>query len=126
MTKAATLLSLRILVAEDEYWVAMDLADDPRDMGAEVIAVEGSLAEVRRATECAGRTDVAVLDINLRGELVDELIARQVPVVLATGYSEEAIPARYAGIARCNKPICAGVLAKAVRQAVGTPTRKSA
>src|SRR3712207_4716328 len=100
MTSIAPLQSLRILVAEDEYWLAMDLADDLRAMGADVLAVKGSLAEVRAAADHATRIDVAVLDINLRGEmiypLVDELIVRQVPVVFATGYSWEAIPARYA------------------------------
>jgi FixJ family two-component response regulator len=85
-------------------------------------AVASTLADLRAAVDGAGQIDVAVLDINLRGELVypvvDKLIARQVPVVFATGYEASAIPAKYAGIELCEKPVSATRIAHAVGQAV--------
>ena len=90
-------------------------------MGAEVLAVKGSLAEIRAAAERAERIDAAVLDINLKGEmvypLVDEILKRQVPVVFATGYAANTIPVIYAGITCCHKPVSAEVLAEAIQQA---------
>jgi len=55
------------------------------------------------------RLDGAVLDLNLRGEMgfqvADILAERMVPFVFATGYDRAVIPERFAGIARCEKPI---------------------
>jgi len=59
----------------------------------------------------SGRLDGAVLDINLRGEMAyliaDALRERGVPFVFATGYDHATIPARFAGIVRCEKPVAA-------------------
>jgi CheY-like chemotaxis protein len=120
VTKAAT--RPRVLVAEDEFLIATDLAEDSQAIGADVLAVKGTLADLRAAIEVTGRIDLAVLDINLRGEMVypvvDELIGRQVPVVFATGYDADAIPPKYARIERCEKPVSAARLAQVVRKAV--------
>jgi len=124
MTGAAASRPLRVLVAEDEFLIAMDLAEDLQAIGADVIAVRSRLADLRSAIEGAERIDLAVLDINLHGEMVypvvDELIARQVPVVFATGYDADAIPAKYARIERCEKPVCGARLAQVVHKAIAT------
>jgi len=55
------------------------------------------------------RLDGAVLDINLRGEraypVADALSDRGVPFVFTTGYDTQVIPAPYARVPRCEKPV---------------------
>lgn len=112
---------LRVIIAEDEFFIAVDIAEQLQSIGARIVAMRSSLTEMQ-AIDAAEQIDAAVLDINLQGELVyplvDSLIQRDVPVVFVTGYSAEAIPARYANIERCEKPIGAPELAKAIGRAI--------
>jgi CheY-like chemotaxis protein len=122
MIQTATRQPPHVLIAEDEYFLAEDFAEDLQAAGAQVIAVTGTLSDLRAAIKTAGHIDCAVLDINLRGEMVypaaDDLIARQVPVVFATGYDDTAIPKRYAAVPRCSKPVCSIELIKTVQHAL--------
>lgn len=97
----------RLLVVEDEYLIASDLADALAEMGAEVVGPAGTVADALRLVD--GRLDAAVLDLNLRGErgfpVADALRARKVPFVFATGYDESSIPPAYSDVPRCKKPI---------------------
>lgn len=117
MTDAA----IRVIVAEDEFLIAMDLADSLHAAGIEVVAVTPTLDGARAAVRARPDIHAAVLDIDLRGQkvypLVDELIARDVPVVFATGYDMSVIPERYRAIDRCVKPIESNVLVASVRRA---------
>jgi CheY-like chemotaxis protein len=114
---AAPLSARRLLVVEDEYTIALDLAKSLEELGAEVVGpvatVKDALSVVTREGE---RLDGAVLDINLRGEraypVADALIARHVPFIFATGYTE-LLPAKpYTSVPRCEKPIDKAQLAK--------------
>lgn len=112
---------LRVIVAEDEYLVATDVAAELQAMGAEIVGVKGSVAEVRAVLATGDRVDAVVLDIDLGGELsyalADELIATGVPVIFTTGYDSSAIPTRYADVERCDKPILRTELAAALGRA---------
>jgi CheY-like chemotaxis protein len=100
----------RLLVAEDEYLVAADLAGALEDLGAEVI---GPAATVAVALELVRthleRIDGAVLDVNLRDERVypvaDALMELGVPFVFTTGYDASSLADAYADVRRCEKPI---------------------
>jgi CheY-like chemotaxis protein len=100
--------SARILVVEDEYLLAEALADALTALGAQVIGPVAGLAEALDLAADAA-IDGAVLDINLRGEMVfplaDALAARNVPYVFATGYGHETIPERYQGVPALSKPV---------------------
>ena len=104
----ATMAGKRLLVAEDEYFIAKGLARHLTAAGAEVVGLTASVSDALWVVQ-SERLDGAVLDINLRGDLVypvaDALLERGVPFVFATGYSASAIPERYAAIARCEKPV---------------------
>src|SRR5947209_6584407 len=89
----------RILVVEDEYIIACEIADLLSDAGADVL---GPVPDVGAAMQLIAQEqliDGALLDVNLKNERVwpiaDALRARHVPVVLATGYDKDAIPAAY-------------------------------
>jgi CheY-like chemotaxis protein len=103
----------RILVVEDEYLLAEDLAETLAGLGVHVLGPVGALDEALELLEALlttdGGIDGAVLDVNLRGQLVfplaDALIARQVPYVFATGYGPEVLPERYRAAPLLQKPI---------------------
>lgn len=109
MAHVRDLAGRRILLAEDDFFIADDFAAAFKAMGAEVVGPVASLAEALELVQAAERLDGAVLDINLQGHkaypLVDALRARAVPVVFATGYDCGVIPARYADVPVCEKPI---------------------
>ena len=97
----------KILVVEDEYFLADDLAQALLAEGAVVIGPVGTLEEAAAAIE-REHPDKAVLDMNLRGQMAyaiaDRLDAASVPFVIATGYSGESLPERLRGKPRVEKP----------------------
>jgi CheY-like chemotaxis protein len=104
------LLGKRLLIVEDEYTIADDLASALEDAGAEVVGPAGTVEEALDLVQLnRGRLDGAVLDVNLAGERVypvaDMLASRGVPFVLATGYDVGSIPLAYAQKPRCEKPV---------------------
>jgi CheY-like chemotaxis protein len=110
----------RILVVEDEYLVAQDLAEDLRALGAEVVGPVPSVQMALAAVDAAPRLDGAILDINLQGKMsfpvADRLAAREVPFFFTTGYDQGTIPDRYADVPRCEKPVTAPRLKRALAQ----------
>lgn len=113
----------RLLVVEDEYFIAEDIRVILERHGATVVGPVGELAEARALLACGERIDAAVLDINLHGEtvfpLAEELRARGVPFVFATGYSDAAIPSSYGDVARWEKPYDYDDLVAALPMLVG-------
>ncbi len=121
MTEAATPATLsgrRILVAEDDYMIAEEIAEMLSDAGAEALGPVPTVADAIRLAATKDCMDAALLDVNLRGEtiwpVVDALLARGVPMVLTTGYDEDAIPRVYAHLPRCEKPATGGAIARAL------------
>ena len=116
------LANRRVLVAEDEYMIAEEIAMTLGDAGAEVLGPMPRVADALRLIAAEDQIDGALLDVNLGGEavwpVVDALLARGVPVVLASGYDASAIPAAYAGLPRCEKPITGRDLARALARAL--------
>lgn len=123
------LRGLRVLVVEDDYFIALELCTALRGAGADVIGperdVESGLAVVRRE-----RIDCAVLDINLQGrmafQIATELRARRVPAIFATGYDRSTIPAELADMVHLEKPVDLAALCRAVESAVSAAPRPPA
>lgn len=117
-----TLRGRRILVVEDEYFIADDVREGLERAGAEVVGPVPSLAEALDLARGEGVLDGAVLDVNLGGERVwpaaEALAARGVPVVLATGYDTGMIPPAHMHLTRCEKPVSAQILARAVARSL--------
>jgi CheY-like chemotaxis protein len=118
MARDLTLTGRRILLVEDDYFIADDLVAALEARGAEVVGPAASLSHAMTLIENAGRLDGAVLDINLQGEsvypLADALQERSVPFVFATGYDAQTIPARYAHVSVCEKPFGSEQITKAM------------
>ena len=84
------LRGLRILVAEDEMLILMELEDMLEDLGCEVVGRASTVAAACAAID-TNALDGALLDINLRRESIlpaaEMLRAQGVPFVLVTGYA---------------------------------------
>lgn len=108
MTKP-DLTDRRILVVEDEYWIASELRMHLSKAGAQLVGPVGTLAKALELLEREPHIDAAILDINLHGEevfaLADQLASRQVPFVFATGYDNCVVPERFASTGRYRKPV---------------------
>ena len=100
------LQGVRVLVAEDEFAIAMFLVDYLELTGVHIVGPAGDLAALNRLFE-EQPIDVALLDINLGGEqvypLADRLAAAGIPFLLTSGYDDN-VPSRFADAPRCAKP----------------------
>ena len=108
-----------ILVVEDEFLVALQIEAILTRAGRRVIGSAGTLssaASLARKSAC----DAALLDVNLRGEQVDEvaaiLFARGVPV---SGYGRGNLPAAFRqSVELIAKPFSDRALVEAVRNLI--------
>lgn len=109
---------LRVLIVEDEYFIAEDIARAAAALGGEVVGPAPDIAMGLELLDSGTEIDVAVLDINLRGhevfELADKLMSRDIPFVFATGYDAGAIPERFRLTPLWEKPFDAAELAAAL------------
>ena len=100
----------RVLIVEDEYFLADDLARGFAQEGISIVGPVPSLDQAMALVE-QEQINLAVLDIALDGskiyDVADILIAQDVPVLFVTGYDRDAIPDRYADVPICQKPASA-------------------
>ena len=106
----------RILIVEDEFFVADSLAMYLTSLGAVVVGPAASVRDALDLVDQSERLDGAVLDVNLQGKqaypVADALAARNVPFVLVTGYASDSIPERYNAVPQCSKPFRAAELVR--------------
>jgi CheY-like chemotaxis protein len=104
---AQMLDSKRILVAEDEYLPALELRTLIENWGGTVL---GPVARLEQALRLARSQDLdgAILDVMLDRDtsfpVADELLAKGIPIVFATGYDASLLPARFSSIPKLSKP----------------------
>ncbi|MWD26266.1 response regulator [Aquicoccus sp. SCR17] len=114
---------LSVLIVEDEFLVAMDLETILEQGGHAVMSSVASVEAALKALE-DGRPDVAVLDLNLRGQLVfpvaERLRSLNIPFVVASAYNDLDIPGGevVADVENVGKPINERRLFDALRRAV--------
>jgi CheY-like chemotaxis protein len=94
----------RILVVEDEYFIADDTRRRLESLGASVI---GPAASVARAIALIRwhKVDAAILDIKLNGEtsypVAEELERLAIPFVFASAY-DRILPQKFQGYLLCS------------------------
>ena len=108
----------RILLVEDNYLVAMQIASMLRDLGCEVV---GPVATVDEAVDLASHEELfgAVLDVNLKdgncSPIARTLKSRSTPYVFVTGYASPELPLSVRqDVRRLHKPVDPVSLARAI------------
>ena len=127
MDNGADLSGRRILVVEDEFLLAMELETLLSQRGCTVLGPVPSVGQALALID-GEPPDVALLDVNLKGEratpVAAALLDRGVPFVLITGYSGRQLSEPELRAApRIDKPVTCRELGRAVAQALGVATR---
>jgi DNA-binding response OmpR family regulator len=118
------LQGLRVLVVEDEFLIAQDIRRILRSEGCEVL---GPVAVIDAAEEIAARETLngAVLDVNLRGDLVfllaQKLLVQGVPILFTTGYERDNLPEAFTSCLMLQKPFSGRRLRELARQVFVSP-----
>ena len=114
------LKGVQVLVVEDNWSVAGALKSALERLEMSVIGPAATTAKARRLT-ATNNPRLAVVDINLKGELacdlIDELHAQGTSVVVVTGYTVPAV-AMEKVVACLRKPVNGDELIRALRAAV--------
>ena len=101
------LAGLRVLVVEDELAIAMMVEMALQDQQCTIVGPYSSLEEALSAARTE-TMDVALLDINLAGEMVfpaaEVLVERGVPFLLLSGYGDTRLPPDRQDWPVCGKP----------------------
>jgi CheY-like chemotaxis protein len=109
-----------ILLVEDEATVAMLIEDMLDELGYQTVA---SVARIGKAFELLESLDfdIAILDVNVNGELVFPLAQRLSekgkPVVFSSGYGRGGLPAEFDHCAMLAKPFSIEDLQRALEAA---------
>ena len=108
MAERTGLEGLRILIAEDNVFAALELEQTLLAFGCRPI---GPVARLDQAMSLAIREDLdgALLDVELQGQMVfavaEELERRHTPMIFASGYgTDEVFPAAFVHHPRLPKP----------------------
>jgi CheY-like chemotaxis protein len=111
----SALKDVRVLIVEDDFIVGFDMQMLLEEQGARVAGPAASLAEARSLL-AHNSPQVAVLDVNLSGELVfplvEDLQKRDIPYVFVTAYAddERLFPESARHAPRLAKPVLPNVL----------------
>jgi CheY-like chemotaxis protein len=111
----------RALIVEDEGLIASMIEDMLHDLGHGVAAAVGS---VPRALAVLSNTavDFAILDVNLGSgrsyRIAEELSARGIPFIFATGYGLPGIIPEWSHIPVVQKPFEPETLRRGIEQAM--------
>ncbi len=121
----------RILVAEDESLIAMQLEDVLQELGFEVVGPVSTVQDVSARID-DHELKGALLDVNLRGEAVlsvlPRLQERGLPFIITSGYDAGSLfPPEFRNVPRVVKPfdeeelktLCLGLFANADRKVAG-------
>ena len=111
-----------VLVVEDEFLIAWDLEQLLERHGWRVLGPAATVAQALHLLDGGSQPAVALLDVNLRGELVTPvaavLRARGVPFVLASAYDRlDLVAPALAGAPNVGKPTDEARLLAALAQA---------
>ena len=119
---------MRVLIAEDEPLIALELADGLRSAGLVVVATATS---VEQGLECLARTecDAAVLDVNLgketSGRIAEAMRQRRLPFVIVSGYSPQQHPNAFDGAPFLSKPVDMRALVSTLQRLLSEAAAKS-
>lgn len=108
----------RILIVEDDPFIATALEDTLLDFGMRVAGVASNLREAERLAR-ETLFDVALLDVNIGHDTIDTvadvIAARGLPFVFTTGHGRAGLPEAYRDRAIVEKPFYVDEILRALR-----------
>lgn len=118
----------RVLVVEDETLIALNIEAVLEALGCKIVGPVSTLeAALGLAADAA--LDAAILDVTVRGgkiyPVAEQLLARNIPFVLASGYGDWALPDAFRDQPRLTKPFTSAELEERVRFLCGESALKA-
>jgi DNA-binding NtrC family response regulator len=99
---------LKVLIVEDQAFIAADVADCVIEMGHQVVGIAPDCAAALEALSMRS-PDVAIVDSQLGGEtcevVLEECDRGGIPVIISTGYMPADLPAYCGDRPYIGKPI---------------------
>ncbi|OHV82199.1 response regulator [Rhizobium sp. LCM 4573] len=120
---AENAMKQRVLIVEDEFLIALDIAETIENMG---LKVTGFANARENAMELASRADLAIVDVNLTDgrtgpEIAQELAERYgVTVIFMTATPEDIAEEGQNSLGVLTKPVMPHVLEQSVEYAVAS------
>jgi len=117
---------LSVVLLEDEYLIALDAEHNLETLGVRSVRVVNTLAAAAAIAE-AGDVDVAILDLNINGEMsfeVAEMFRKKgIPIVFASGYElrNQIDPDLERATVHLRKPYTSESLKGAIEAALSKP-----
>ena len=125
LQRSTQLTGRRIFVVEDEYFLADDIGETFRSLGAEVAGPVGDLHDALQILNDGSALDGAVLDVNIRSEMIfpiaRELKARHVPFLFTTGYDSVSVSPEFQDVPILEKPIDLAAMAGTLATLMADP-----
>lgn len=122
LTEDASLSGKRLLIVEDEYFIASDLKRVLEARGATIVGPVGRVADALALIERAP-IDAAMLDVNLGSAMcfpiAERLQSRGVPFLFLTGYDGWTLPEGLRDVPLMVKPFDSAAVVAAVRDLCG-------
>jgi CheY-like chemotaxis protein len=127
MTQKLELKGLRVLIVDDVFDFADELAETLREWGCEVVGPASNVSDALMLIK--GETlQGALLDANLGHEKVfpvaAELRARNIPFLFMSGYNMLDFSPEFQAVPRLAKPFDSAVLAAAMIEVFAIPDRR--
>ena len=117
-------MTYRVLIVEDDPFIALDLETTMEDAGFEVLGPVASAVEAMRILNtCREDPDCALIDFYITGgtseSIARELSERDVPLIVVTGNRDDAMKSLedFTDLVRC-KPVAPARIVRDVRNAV--------
>ena len=122
--RQSSLEGSRVLILEDEYFLADDLARALRERGAEPVGPVGTVEEAEGLI-ARERLDAAILDVNVHGEMACDFIQRvaatKLPCLIVSGYGDDSMPEAVSGVPRLEKPISSASVISSLEAQLPSP-----
>ena len=123
LARLGPLSGRRVLVVEDEYFLADDIARALIALGAEIVGPVGEVNEAAGIVDGKVGIDAAIVDINLHSEMIFPVVrtlrARKVPLVFTTGYDKGSINAEFHDVLLWEKPLDIPAMARDLATLIG-------
>lgn len=115
---------LDVLVLEDEFIIADEIASILEDAGHSVIGPAATVEAALRQLEGKRKPAVAIIDANIRGgssvPVAQKLREMDVPFCLCTGYRSSDLAAEFGEVAMVQKPVSPAAILAAIRSLTGS------
>ena len=121
--QAVSLQGLRILIVEDNPYIAIALEEMLSEQGLVIVGVAGALDDALLLAASAS-LDIALLDVNIGDRRIDPvaeaLVARGKPFVFTTGYGRAGLPEAFLDRPVVEKPFSMEEILASLRRALSS------